>query len=440
MKKILNILLLSIAVFTYSSCVSEVEDVFDKSASVRVAEAIQNDMNVLTSASNGWVMYMYGDMDYGGWNVLCKFNTDNTVEVATDATEDYFTQTTHFKIEQSAGVVLSFDEYNDAMHFFSDPVSPAGLGTKGEGFGGDLEFRIISVSNDRIVMKGKKTENDIIMVPITPGVAWEDYVNTLHDWDDAMNEFSLYSYNVGGREAEMKVGTHNFNFTYTDDNGVVQKVSAPYIVKEGGVLLYDTLKIFGANVTEFAFNNETFEYTANDGGGVMVPVVPPINEQFVGSYWYTSLNNIGAFGQPYWTWIKNNIMPRLEEDLRLFIFGASVGSWAEAWGGDYFGASFNSGGYAGAIGFDYKLIGENQISLTYNGSGPGNGAWYVANAYFHYLVVPFGANNSGAGVTRTFTITTDDIKKPTWIQLNDNDNPNNVIKLFRGSQGAPLDN
>ena len=83
---------------------------FDKSASERIADAIKNDTEILTAPANGWVMYYYGNKNYGGYNVLCKFNKDNTVVVASEIYAKSQTAASHYKVEQSAGVVLSFDE------------------------------------------------------------------------------------------------------------------------------------------------------------------------------------------------------------------------------------------------------------------------------------------------------------------------------------------
>ena len=84
MKKIYCLLVLFAAACINISCTGEVDDIFDKSASERIEDAIKSDTEILTSAANGWVMYYYGNKNYGGYNVLCKFNKDNTVNVASE--------------------------------------------------------------------------------------------------------------------------------------------------------------------------------------------------------------------------------------------------------------------------------------------------------------------------------------------------------------------
>ena len=94
-----------------------------KDPSERLQEATAKYMDVLTSAPNGWAMTMYGDLDFGGFNVLCKFEKNGKVTIANEKFAADTTAVSHFKLEQSSGVVLSFDEYCELFHYFSDPVN-----------------------------------------------------------------------------------------------------------------------------------------------------------------------------------------------------------------------------------------------------------------------------------------------------------------------------
>ena len=78
MKKLLKATLLLAALTVYTSC-SDDNDL--KSPSERLQEATAKYMDVLTSAPNGWAMTMYGDLDFGGFNVLCKFEKNGKVTV-----------------------------------------------------------------------------------------------------------------------------------------------------------------------------------------------------------------------------------------------------------------------------------------------------------------------------------------------------------------------
>ena len=81
MKKLLKATLLLAALTVYTSC-SDDNDL--KSPSERLQEATAKYMDVLTSAPNGWAMTMYGDLDFGGFNVLCKFEKNGKVTIANE--------------------------------------------------------------------------------------------------------------------------------------------------------------------------------------------------------------------------------------------------------------------------------------------------------------------------------------------------------------------
>ena len=121
MKKIFSILLtVAVSAFAFSSCVKDDEEVFEKSASVRLSEALTSAQKVLTGASNGWAMYYYPDPDqsYGGYMYTMKF-TDTEVTVASELFDESYTSL--YKMTTDNGPVLSFDTNNYAFHYFSTP-------------------------------------------------------------------------------------------------------------------------------------------------------------------------------------------------------------------------------------------------------------------------------------------------------------------------------
>lgn len=433
-----NILIAIAATLTVSSCVSEVDDVFDKSSTERINEAMNADKAVLVGQQNGWLLKMYGDLEFGGYNVLLKFTNDDMVTIATEVNYTpssdvypYEAITSHYKLEQSSGVVLSFDEYNKNIHYFSDPANPDKIGTNGNGFLGDLEFRVLQASADSVVLLGKKHGNHLVMVPAPVGESeWQSYFDQVQNVEEEMF-YSNYKVNVGGKQFPATSSYRCLTVTVPTDEGN-EYIDIPYTVTPEGYSFYEPVTIEGKTLTGFKYaaNSMTFQELSNNDAALEA-IVPPINQQFVSSVWYTTLADIGEFGYPYWDAINQQIMgPVLGEVLQLFSFGKPYPSLGNSYG-DYFGASFISSGYGGALGFDYQLIDDDKIALAYNpNKNKGDGTWYVNNGYFHYLIVPFGANTSAEPVARVFTITTNDMKKPLWVKLTEVDNPSNVIKLW----------
>lgn len=156
-------------------------------------------------------MHYYGTITYGGYNVYCKF-ANNKVTVASEFFGPDSTYTSHYKLEQSSGALLSFDEYNPIFHYFSDP-SNEDFGTLGKGFNGDLEFRVLSASADSVVLLGKKHEDRIVMTPLQQG-SWADYYNKVSVVSDSMATYNNYALIVDNDTMNASL---NYNYlTVTD--------------------------------------------------------------------------------------------------------------------------------------------------------------------------------------------------------------------------------
>lgn len=428
MKKI-HLLMTVVVLGLLTSCLKDQEDIFDKASSERADEAIAADYKILASAEHGWLMRYFPSpyRTYGGYNVIMKFTEDGKVTVASDIAEKSTdTAESFYKVTQSAGVVLSFDTFNEIFHLFStpDPV----LGSAGEGWGGDYDFEFISASKEKIVLKGKKSGNYATLTPMESD-NWSAYIDSLAKVETDMS-FPYYKFKVDTTEVTINRSYRNLELNYvTATTDTV--VNVPYVITPAGMEFYEPVTINGQQVSGFKYAADTWDFALIDNPSIIVNgIVPPINETFVGDLWATSLSNIGTFGTAYWEFIRDNIMPELDETLQYFYFGKN---------GAYWGATFSSSGYGGVLGMQYQLVGDDQIKLVYNAKGNyNNGDWYVKNALFHFLLVPFGcgfdkSTYDPVPVVRTFTLTCDDAKTPTWFVLTDNDNPDNVIKLVNYS-------
>jgi hypothetical protein len=404
-----------------TSCLKDQEDVFDKQSAIRAEEAIAADYKILAGAEHGWLLKYYPSpyRTYGGYCVLMKFTEDGKVTVASDIAKPTVTADSYYKIAQSAGIVLSFDTYNEIFHLFSTPDAPLG-GATGKGWEGDYDFEFISASSEKIVLKGKKSGNYATMVPFKDD-DWAGYLSNNAVVEEDMN-FPKYSMDVAGTEVAISKSHRSFEMTYaTATNDTT--ISVPFVVSDAGIEFYEPIQINGKEISGFKYVENTFDFPSiSDESIVLKGIVPPINATLVGDLWACSLSNMGTFGTPYWEDIRDNIMPQLGETLNYFYFGLNSAYW---------GFTFNSGGYAGVIGFQYELVGDDKIKLAYYPKGNySNGDWYVNNAYFHYLTVPFGCDEEANPVVRTFTLTCDNPKSPSWIQLADDNNPDNVITVW----------
>ncbi len=433
MKKILNILFVLAFTAVYTSCTSEVDDVFDKSSAQRIQETLQTDKQLLTSAKNGWLVSYYGNTTYGGYNLYLDFKDDHV----TVRNEVYGTAsaTSHFKLEQSAGAILSFDEYNELFHFFSNPANPAGIGSNGKGMEGDLEFRILSASADSIVMSGKKHGSKVVMKAAADDFNWESYINTIQEIENYY-DFSRYSFIVGDKEfATSSTRYRCLNVTKPVDGDKVT-VSVPYIITEKGMEFYKPLELDSKTITGISYSKgaalEEGWATLNDPTIKLVPVAMPLNQQFLSKNWYITNSNLGAYAQKYWKTVKT-----AEESIGESLYAAWFGLNSENRFGFNFSSTDGSKRYNGILYFSYTLTGNDTITLNFSGTADSNGQWYYKNAKFQYAIYPFGYNSSQP---RTFKIETDNLYNPSYLVLIDQDQADNIIKLLPAEVIDPFNN
>ena len=432
MRKIFNLWIFAVAALFVVACTPEVDDKFDSSSAERAAASQAETQKVLESQTNGWIMRMYGTLDYGGFNVYCNFK-DGKVTVASEIYGPEETATSQYKLEQSSGTVLSFDEYNPIFHYFSDP-SNTQFGSVGKGFNGDLEFRVLSASPDSVVLLGKKHGNRIVMTPLKEG-SWADYYNKVNTTVENMQGNDFYAVVV---DKDTITATMDYNnLSITDyDTGVTTEM--PFTVTPTGFELYKPVTFHGKTVTGFTYSDDKDWKNPADNSVSLVPIIPPVNQQLVYRPWYVTYSNLGSFAKKYWG-ASYNIQQQVGEEIKYAIFGFF--QYSKSYGSN-FGLSFGSYStaddytYWGTIGLDYKLVGKDEVELTYNSNkNVGDAAWYIKNYYYHYLIVPFSYTT-----TRRFKVETDNINHPTVMTLTDEDNPENVIKMTRAVKQWPYKN
>ena len=262
-KAIYKALLAACLVLTFASCTKDEEQIFDKSAAVRMKEALINAKNILTAAPNGWVMYYYpeGDQIYGGYVHVMKFTEAGEVTVWSELFNNSYTSI--FDMLPDDGPVLSFDTNNFAFHYWATP-SGSGKNQYGESglyqaYKGDFEFMIMKATADEVILNGKRTRNKIHMYPIseTP----DEFMAKI----DHMNEqlfVSSFNGTIGNDAVNLylSLGNRQAKFTLPEqlnEDGEPLKVSVAYSITDRGISLYKPIKVGSNTISEFIFNPET---------------------------------------------------------------------------------------------------------------------------------------------------------------------------------------
>lgn len=428
MKRIYNILFTLIAVLSFTSCSNDIDEVFDKPSAERVNDAIAEYKTVLTSAENGWLMKYYpkANTKYGGYNLLLKFGTDGNVTAMSDALGADTKATSHYKLEQSASIVLSFDEYNKVIHFFSDPANPDGIGDNGKGMEGDLEFRVLTATADSVVMLGKKRGTKIVMTPMAKDADWTETISHIDDLEQEM-QFPRYTCEVNDVKY---VATSSYRtITFTSSNAEDGSTTIPYIVTDKGIEFYKPITLNGVTIKGFNYvGGDNYEFDATSGSAKMYGIIPPLTSQLQNGNWFFSVKNMGTYGQAYWN--KCYEICQGEEvggeEMSYAFFGTSSFSSSN---GKYGFVFVSANKYAGCLICTATPVDDTHITLKFALSGDNNGLFYYNTGGYKYIIAALTAGSKG----KTYSIEGNDLKSPTVLKLVDVDNPDNYYILSKNT-------
>jgi len=128
MRKLYNTLLMTLLLVVAGSCGQKQDKIFRGSSAVRTQQQIDALSTALAAHPNGWsVAYFYGaaQAEHGGTTLLWKFDAESsTAEAASIYTGVDKTYTSNYTVKANGGALLTFDTYNEAIHYFADPIAP----------------------------------------------------------------------------------------------------------------------------------------------------------------------------------------------------------------------------------------------------------------------------------------------------------------------------
>lgn len=237
----------------------EEENVFGDSSANRISEALKTYKEILTAPENGWIMQYYPSIgqSLGGYNLLVSFSKDGKVKVSGEVADPEESVTSLYSLVQSSGPMLTFDSYNEIMHFFSEPLS---------GLGGEFQFTIMSATPEKVVLSGTKTRNIIVLVPMPKEQTWAKYLESVTkvQEDVFLGTFHMM---VNGKEVGAVMQDFNvFTFTYSGENASTDTQKIPFIYTDEGIRLYEPLTLNGVTMTNFKADVENVSYVCTDLG------------------------------------------------------------------------------------------------------------------------------------------------------------------------------
>lgn len=303
-KKLFYIASVCVALAVQTACSPQFEDLFDKSASERLQEAMDDAEKVLTAADKGWSMGYFPTTETRGYVLFAKFNADGTVTL-TDYNNGGLSSTSTYSMNTSQGPVLNFDTYSEVLGHYTDPGTWMGGST---GNSGDFEFVIFNVTGDEVILKGKKYHAKIVLRKITGDGAQETLWRQHYDACEAMYGKLFAS----GVSPVLKVGN---DMVYRFDNAVSrafemypygsnnpeEMIPLSYVASTVGIDLAEELEVNGKSVRSFVYDETTMLLTSREDASVQI-VGPEVYESFSTS----GLNYVtdgatlgGKFAAPY---------------------------------------------------------------------------------------------------------------------------------------------
>lgn len=453
MRKISYLFALLVSFIAFNACTSDVDNYFPESAPERATKTVAEVKKILQEAPNGWRMEYYGDMTYGGYNVLCQFKGDSVQiasekagknhEAGLDASGNLITETSlaHYSVNQSMGVVISFDTFNKLFHYFADPKNED-YGEAGTGFGGDFEFRVLKYSPDSIQLQGLKHGDRIMLYPMKADMDWASYLKEVENVKNYMasSSYTLLADNDTLAEVTQYGDYHSLIFQYPDSTGEMKEYAYPYIITPEGYKFYREIEIGGKKFTNFSkdFNDATDErfYPQGDPSICLETVVPPVVDAFQKGQWFFSASKVSPESEGAW----NDFMEAIKtaaNGKEAILYQAMIGTYN------------NKFGFHAWLSSDYLYVEltirdpneeGNEIALQYNRNSPTNKAAQVFMK--SYKLTPVLKTFSALNNKLRLTLETDNPRKPTYMKLIQVMKPENVLELsatqimypFGGSQ------
>ena len=301
MKRFLKIFTVMVAAVSLASCLKNQDDVFDEPGAIRMQEAIKAYKDTLGASTNGWILQYYPNHKYapsiGGLNYWLKFDNDQTVEVWTNYQFGGGKVTVSlYDIISDQGPVLTFNTYNNIMHYFTTPSSNFYQGAES-----DYEFVILGYSDGCFKLKGRKYGS--IM-----------YLNRIEDsnasTEDAINDYfqkamgfvgkiirdgKYYAFKGVDTAAVMMI--QNYKLAFVDYSAPKDTISELFTETAKGYDLQHPVEVAGWKIRRLVLNYDEGSFDCIDEGAedarfvyTQKPDFYKKYDEYRGDYWF-----VGSF-------------------------------------------------------------------------------------------------------------------------------------------------
>jgi hypothetical protein len=409
---------LLLSTLLFQSCLKDQEDIFDKSSSLRMQEVLDKTKAALTGNENGWSLDYYPNrnLTYGGIAYAIQFKGTEATVYSQEADHS---ETSLYKLTNDDGPVLSFDTYNSLMHAYATPSS-----SEYEAKDGDFEFIIMDVQSDLITLKGKRSGNMMYMHRLSQPA--KEYIAAVQNIEEKMYS-GKYAFVIDGDSILVRRTGNVFLFT---DPKTGESTEMPFITTTTGFELKDTVTIMGKNVEGFNYSENGIWANPTDNSIALVAIPQPLTEFLTTHNWFFKASAMSEKALKLFNYAKEGSAGEGEE-IRYMILGPNdILDYSGA-----FGFSFISGNFRGSLVLDADILTDDILTLYYTGKVEGDGGWYFSNANYNYVI---SALTGAKGFS--YTLTADNLKNPTWIKMQQIDDPEMYFTVYKEEIASPFDN
>ena len=413
---------LLLSTLLFQSCLKDQEDVFDKSSSLRMQEVLDKTKAALTGNENGWALDYYPsrDLSYGGIAYAIQFKgTEATVY----SQKSEKSETSLYKLTNDDGPILSFDSYNSLMHAYATPSAD-----EYEAKDGDFEFIIMDVQSDLITLKGKRSGNMMYMHRLSQPA--KEYIAAVQNIEEKMYS-GKYAFVIDGDSILTRRIGNVFLFT---DPETGESTEMPFITTTTGFEMKDTVTVMGKNVTAFNYSENGIWANPTDNSIALVAIPQPLTEFLTTHYWFFKASAMSEKALKLFNKAKEG-SAEIGEEVKYMIIGPNdVIGYSGAFGFSFMSGD-SKGNYGGSLVLDADILTDDILTLYFTGKVEGDGGWYFSNANYNYVI---SALTGAKGFS--YTLTADDLKSPTWIKMQQIDDPEMYFTVYKEEIASPFDN
>lgn len=240
-------------------------------------------------------------------------------------------------------------------------------------------------------------------------------------------------------EADMAASFYNLHFgdktvlasatyrmlSFTDEESGTP-VNIPFIYTPEGYKFYRTLEYAGKSVSQLTYSEQDGNCYSDDKS-VYIEIRPvPLSEAITSSDWFFSGASDSMSPATLEKFLECKAGSAAEKENIEYMY---IGTGLTAQTQSKWGVGFITGQYFGMLFFSATAVDDNTVTLKYTTHDGGNGQWYMQNAGYSVLTTV---------LSKTFKLSTDNQKNPSYIKMTDTADSNNWMTLYAAEINLPF--